>query len=168
MAAEKVTPEAINFMASKGRGLICVAVAGQRLDELRIPPMVTDNTSPHETAFCISVDAKRKVTTGISAHDRAVTIRTIIDPKATADDLTSPGHTFPLRAREGGVLTRAGQTEAAVDLARLAGLYPAADHRQKPDRVSIEARAIREPGRHNGSADTVRPIHRDPVLQPGG
>src|SRR5574341_1605917 len=125
MAAEKVTPEAINFMASKGRGLICVAVTGQRLDELRIPPMVTDNTSPHETAFCVSVDAKRKVTTGISAHDRAMTIRTIVDPKATADDLTSPGHTFPLRGREGGVLTRAGQTEAAVDLARLAGLKPA-------------------------------------------
>ncbi len=125
MAAEKVTPEAINFMASRGRGLICVSVAGDRLDQLRIPPMVTDNTSPHETAFCVSVDAKHKVTTGISAHDRAITIKTLIDPRATPDDLTSPGHTFPLRAREGGVLTRAGQTEAAVDLAKLAGLYPA-------------------------------------------
>ncbi len=125
MAAEKVTPEAINFMAAEGRGLICMPVIGARLDELRIPPMVTDNTSPHETAFCVSVDAKRRVTTGISAHDRAITIQTIIDPKTTADDLTSPGHTFPLRAREGGVLTRAGQTEAAVDLAKLAGLYPA-------------------------------------------
>ncbi|MGH7411020.1 MAG: bifunctional 3,4-dihydroxy-2-butanone-4-phosphate synthase/GTP cyclohydrolase II [Candidatus Methylomirabilis sp.] len=125
MAAEKVTPEAINFMASKGRGLICVPVGGDRLDLLRIPPMVTDNTSPHETAFCVSVDARHKVTTGISAHDRAITIKTLIDPSATPDDLTSPGHTFPLRAREGGVLTRAGQTEAAVDLAKLAGLYPA-------------------------------------------
>ena len=125
MAAEKATPEAINFMATQGRGLICMPVTGERLDELRIPPMVTDNTSPHETAFCISVDARHKVTTGISAHDRAITIQTIIDPKTTAGDLTSPGHTFPLRGREGGVLTRAGHSEAAIDLARLAGLYPA-------------------------------------------
>jgi 3,4-dihydroxy 2-butanone 4-phosphate synthase/GTP cyclohydrolase II len=125
MAAEKVTPEAITFMATEGRGLICMPVIGERLDELRIPPMVTDNTSPHETAFCVSVDAKHKVTTGISAHDRAITIKTIVDPETTPDDLTSPGHTFPLRQRDGGVLTRAGQTEAAVDLARLAGLYPA-------------------------------------------
>ncbi len=125
MAAEKVTPEAITFMATEGRGLICMPVIGERLDELRIPPMVTDNTSPHETAFCVSVDAKHKVTTGISAHDRAITIKTLVDPETTPDDLTSPGHTFPLRPRDGGVLTRAGQTEAAVDLARLAGLYPA-------------------------------------------
>ncbi|MBI3781220.1 MAG: bifunctional 3,4-dihydroxy-2-butanone-4-phosphate synthase/GTP cyclohydrolase II [candidate division NC10 bacterium] len=125
MAAEKVTPEAINFMATEGRGLICMPMIGERLDELRIPPMVTDNTSPHETAFCVSVDAKHKVTTGISAHDRAITIKTLVDPETTPDDLTSPGHTFPLRPRDGGVLTRAGQTEAAVDLARLAGLYPA-------------------------------------------
>ncbi|NJD68675.1 MAG: bifunctional 3,4-dihydroxy-2-butanone-4-phosphate synthase/GTP cyclohydrolase II [Candidatus Methylomirabilota bacterium] len=125
MAAEKVTPEAINFMATQGRGLICMPVIGKRLDELRIPPMVMDNTSPHETAFCVSVDARHKVTTGISAYDRAMTIRTIIDPNATPEDLTSPGHTFPLRGREGGVLTRAGHSEAAIDLARLAGLYPA-------------------------------------------
>jgi len=125
MAAEKVTPEAINFMATQGRGLICMPVIGERLDALRIPPMVTDNTSPHETAFCVSVDARHKVTTGISAHDRAVTIQTIIDAQATADDLTSPGHTFPLRGRDGGVLTRAGHSEAAIDLARLSGLYPA-------------------------------------------
>ena len=125
MAAEKVTPEAINFMATQGRGLICMPVIGERLDELRIPPMVTDNTAPHETAFCVSVDARDKVTTGISAYDRAITIQTIIDSKATADDLTSPGHTFPLRGREGGVLTRVGHSEAAIDLARLAGLYPA-------------------------------------------
>ena len=125
VAAEKAAPEAINFMAMQGRGLICMPVIGQRLDDLRIPPMVTDNTSPHETAFSVSVDARHKVTTGISAHDRAITIHTIIDPKATADDLTSPGHTFPLRGRDGGVLTRAGHSEAAIDLARLAGLYPA-------------------------------------------
>ncbi|MBZ0159983.1 bifunctional 3,4-dihydroxy-2-butanone-4-phosphate synthase/GTP cyclohydrolase II [Candidatus Methylomirabilis sp.] len=125
MAAEKVTPEAINFMATQGRGLICMPVIGERLDELGIQPMVADNTSPHETAFCVSVDARHKVTTGISAYDRAITIHTLIDPKATADDLTSPGHTFPLRGRDGGVLTRVGHSEAAIDLARLAGLYPA-------------------------------------------
>lgn len=125
MAAEKVTPEAINFMATHGRGLICMPIIGERLDELHIPLMVSDNTSRYETAFCISVDAKHGTTTGISAHDRAVTIKTILDPNTKLKDLSTPGHVFPLRAREGGVLTRAGQTEAAVDLARLAGLYPA-------------------------------------------
>jgi len=125
IAAEKVTPQAINFMAIHGRGLICMPIVGERLDELRIPLMVSDNTSPHETAFTVSVEAKRKVTTGISAFDRATTIKTILDPATKPEDLTRPGHVFPLRAREGGVLTRAGQTEAAVDLARLAGLYPA-------------------------------------------
>ncbi len=126
MAAEKVTPETINFMAAHGRGLICVPLTGERLDELRLAPMVTDNTSPFSTAFTVSVDAKgRSVTTGISAHDRCETIRALLDPATRPEDLTTPGHTFPLRAREGGVLTRAGQTEAAVDLARLAGLYPA-------------------------------------------
>ncbi|MFN3476521.1 MAG: bifunctional 3,4-dihydroxy-2-butanone-4-phosphate synthase/GTP cyclohydrolase II [Candidatus Methylomirabilales bacterium] len=125
MAAEKVTPEAINFMTKVGRGLICVPLLGERLEELRLPLMVSENTSPYETAFCISVDAKRGVTTGISAYDRAATIRALVDPKTRPEDLTSPGHIFPLRAREGGVLTRAGQTEAAVDLSRLAGLYPA-------------------------------------------
>jgi 3,4-dihydroxy 2-butanone 4-phosphate synthase/GTP cyclohydrolase II len=126
MAAEKVTPEGINFMATHGRGLICVPLPGERLDELRLAPMVVDNTSPFATAFTVSVDAKgRGVTTGISAHDRCETIRALLDPATRPEDLTTPGHTFPLRAREGGVLTRAGQTEAAVDLARLAGLYPA-------------------------------------------
>ncbi len=126
MAAEKVTPEAINFMATYGRGLICVPLPGERLDELRLGPMVTDNTSPFSTAFTVSLDAKgRGVTTGISAHDRCETIRALLDPATRPEDLTIPGHTFPLRAREGGVLTRAGQTEAAVDLARLAGLHPA-------------------------------------------
>ena len=126
VAAEKATPEAINFMARHGRGLICLAITGQRLDELQIPMMVQENTSPLGTAFTVSVEARRGVTTGISAADRATTIKTIIDPRTRPEDLVRPGHTFPLRARDGGVLVRAGQTEASVDLAKLAGLYPAA------------------------------------------
>lgn len=125
MAAERVTPEAINFMATHGRGLICMPLTGERLDQLRIPAMVADNESVHGTAFCVSIEARRNVSTGISAADRAVTILTAIDPSARPEDLIRPGHVFPLRAREGGVLERAGQTEAAVDLARLAGLAPA-------------------------------------------
>ncbi len=125
LAAEKVTPAAINFMAAHGRGLICLPIVGERLDQLQIPAMVSENTSPFETAFAVSVEAKHKVSTGISAHDRAATIKAVLDPNTRPDDLARPGHMFPLRAREGGVLTRAGQTEAAVDLARLAGLYPA-------------------------------------------
>lgn len=127
IAAEKVTPEAIAFMATYGRGLICVALPGWRLDELKIPLMVPEaaNTSPLGTAFCVSVEARGLVTTGISAHDRAATIRRLIDPAARPEDFLRPGHVFPLRARDGGVLVRPGQTEAAVDLARLAGLYPA-------------------------------------------
>src|SRR5512138_41135 len=127
VAAEKVTPEAINFMATNGRGLICLAMTGPRLDELQIPLMVSDysNTSPYETAFCVSIEARRNVSTGISAFDRAQTILTAIDPKTQPGDLARPGHIFPLRARDGGVLVRAGQTEASVDLARLAGLTPA-------------------------------------------
>ena len=125
IAAEKITPEAVNFMAKHGRGLICLPIIGQRLDELRIPIMVRENTSKHGTAFTVSIEAKHKVTTGISAHDRAVTIKAVLDPATKPEDLVCPGHTFPLRAREGGVLVRAGHTEAAVDLARLAGLYPA-------------------------------------------
>lgn len=125
IAAEKVTPEAVNFMATHGRGLICVAMSGARLDELQIPLMVPDNTSKFSTAFCISVEARRRVTTGISAHDRAATIKALIDPKSGPADFLRPGHTFPLRYREGGVLVRAGQTEASVDLAKLAGFYPA-------------------------------------------
>jgi 3,4-dihydroxy 2-butanone 4-phosphate synthase/GTP cyclohydrolase II len=125
MAAEKVTPRAINFMATHGRGLICLPIMGERLDQLRLPAMVPENTSPFETAFAVSVEAKHQVSTGISAHDRATTIKTILDPNTRPEDLTRPGHMFPLRAKEGGVLVRAGQTEAAVDLARLAGLYPA-------------------------------------------
>jgi 3,4-dihydroxy 2-butanone 4-phosphate synthase / GTP cyclohydrolase II len=125
IAAEKITPKAINFMAANGRGLICMPIIGERLDQLQIPAMVSENTSPFETAFAVSVEAKHKVSTGISAHDRAATVKTVLDPNTRPDDLARPGHMFPLRAREGGVLTRAGQTEAAVDLARLAGLYPA-------------------------------------------
>jgi len=125
MAAEKVTPEAINFMAKYGRGLICMPVIGERLDELRIPMMVQDNTSPFTTGFTVPVEAKHGTTTGISAHDRATTIKTMIDPATKPEDLVKPGHMFPLRAREGGVLVRAGQTEASVDLVKMAGLYPA-------------------------------------------
>jgi len=125
LAAEKVTPEAINFMARQARGLICLPIIGKRLDELRIPLMVGDNTSKFSTAFTVSIEAKHRVSTGISASDRAETIKAVIDPAAKAEDLVRPGHMFPLRAREGGVLVRAGHTEAIVDLARLAGLYPA-------------------------------------------
>jgi len=125
IAAEKATPEAINFMAKHARGLICLPIIGQRLDELRIPIMVRENTSKHGTAFTVSIEAKHKVTTGISAHDRAATIKAVLDPSTKPEDLACPGHTFPLRAREGGVLVRVGHTEATVDLARLAGLYPA-------------------------------------------
>ena len=125
LPAEKVTPEAINFMARHARGLICMPVIGRRLDELQIPLMVQDNTSKHGTAFTVSVEARHRTSTGISAHDRSATIRAMLDPTTRPEDLARPGHMFPLRAREGGVLVRAGHTEAAVDLARLAGLYPA-------------------------------------------
>jgi 3,4-dihydroxy 2-butanone 4-phosphate synthase/GTP cyclohydrolase II len=125
VAAEKVTPEIINFMATYGRGLICLALSPQRCDELQLSPMSPRNTARFGTAFCEAVDAARGVTTGISAADRACTIRLAVDPDTTPSDLARPGHVFPLRARTGGVLVRAGQTEAAVDLARLAGLAPA-------------------------------------------
>ena len=125
MAAEMVTPDAVNFMATEGRGLICVPMMSQRLDELRIPMMVYDNTARLGTAFTVSVDVLEGATTGISAHDRAATIKALIDSSTTPEDLARPGHIFPLRYMEGGVLKRAGQTEAVVDLARLAGLMPA-------------------------------------------
>ena len=125
LAAEKVTPEAINFMAKYGRGLVCLAMTEERLDHLRIGPMTTENTSQYGTAFCEAIDARAGVTTGISAYDRARTIQVAIDPATQPADLARPGHVFPLRARKGGVLVRAGQTEAAVDLSRLAGLIPA-------------------------------------------
>src|SRR4030043_2358284 len=125
MAAEKVTPEAVNFMARHGRGLICMPCTPDRLDELNIHPMVADNTSTHETAFAVSIGAKGKITTGISAYDRAVTIQAVVDPRTRPEDISKPGHVFPLRAKDGGVLSRAGHTEAAVDLARMAGVFPA-------------------------------------------
>ena len=125
LAAEKVTAEDINFMALHGRGLICMPIIGKRLDELRIPLMVGENTSKFSTAFTVSIEAKHRVSTGISAADRAETVKAVIDPATTAEDIIQPGHMFPLRAREGGVLARAGHTEAIVDLAKLANLYPA-------------------------------------------
>ena len=124
MAAEKVTPAAINFMAKHGRGLICVPTTERRLSDLGIQRMVNQNRDPFKTAFMVSVDARNGVTTGISAHDRARTIRILSDPHAAPDDLASPGHIFPLEAKSGGVLQRAGHTEASVDLVRMAGLYP--------------------------------------------
>jgi 3,4-dihydroxy 2-butanone 4-phosphate synthase/GTP cyclohydrolase II len=125
VAAEKVTPDVVNFMAKNGRGLVCLAMTAQRCDDLKLPPMVTENTSTFETAFTVSIEAKRNVTTGISAADRATTVLTAVNPDTKAEDLARPGHIFPLRARNGGVLVRTGQTEGSVDLARLAGLYPA-------------------------------------------
>ncbi len=125
MASEKVTPEAINFMAKYGRGLICLSLTDERLNELRLPMMVSENTSRFQTAFTVSIDARKGVTTGISAADRATTILTAVDENTRPEDLVSPGHIFPLRARQGGVLVRTGQTEGSVDLARLAGLKPA-------------------------------------------
>jgi 3,4-dihydroxy 2-butanone 4-phosphate synthase/GTP cyclohydrolase II len=124
IAAEKVTPEAINFMARHARGLICLALTNERADELNLPPMVEENTSLYRTAFTVSIDARRDVTTGISAADRARTILTAIDDNTRPDDLVRPGHIFPLRACKGGVLVRTGQTEGSVDLTRLAGLKP--------------------------------------------
>ena len=123
--AQMATPEVVNFMAKHARGLICLAITPERARQLRLPPMVIENHTPHGTAFTVSIEAKEGVTTGISAHDRARTISVAIDPTKGADDVVAPGHVFPLVARDGGVLVRAGHTEAAVDLSRLAGLYPA-------------------------------------------
>jgi 3,4-dihydroxy 2-butanone 4-phosphate synthase/GTP cyclohydrolase II len=125
IAAEKVSTEAVNFMVKHARGLVCLPIKGERLDELEIPMMVSHNTSRYETAFTVSIEAKHGVTTGISAKDRAETIKAVINPETKASDIARPGHIFPLRAKEGGVLVRAGHTEAIVDLAKLAGLYPA-------------------------------------------
>ncbi|MBI3492121.1 MAG: bifunctional 3,4-dihydroxy-2-butanone-4-phosphate synthase/GTP cyclohydrolase II [Acidobacteria bacterium] len=125
VAAEKVTPEVINFMARNGRGLICLSMTPERIDELDLPPMVAQNSSRFDTAFCVSIEAKGRTSTGISAADRAATVLAAIDPSTRPSDLARPGHMFPLRSRTGGVMVRAGQTEAAVDLARIAGLYPA-------------------------------------------
>ena len=125
MAAEKITPQSINFMAKYGRGLICLSLTSELCDRLELPSMVRNNTSPFQTGFTISIEAKHGVTTGISAADRATTIQTAVADNAKASDLVRPGHVFPLRARNGGVMVRVGQTEGSVDLARLAGLKPA-------------------------------------------
>jgi 3,4-dihydroxy 2-butanone 4-phosphate synthase/GTP cyclohydrolase II len=125
MAAERITADAINFMVTHGRGIVCMPVAGWRLDELRIPLMTAQHDDGHETAFAVSVDARHQTTTGTSAHDRAATVKAITEPATTSEDIQMPGHIFPLRAQEGGVLRRAGHTEAAVDLASLAGMFPA-------------------------------------------
>jgi len=124
-AAVTCTPEKINFLARYGRGLICITMEESRLDALRIPMMVSENTSRFETAFTVTVEAREGTTTGISASDRSTTVLKLVDPQAKPDDFVKPGHMLPLRARKGGVLVRSGQTEAAVDLARLAGLMPA-------------------------------------------
>ncbi len=126
LAAQKVTPQAVNFMATHGRGLICLALDPDRVQALQLPPMTPENTAPLGTAFTVSIDARHGITTGISARDRSVTIQAAIHPKTRPPDLVRPGHVFPLKAQQGGVLKRAGQTEGSVDLARLAGLYPAA------------------------------------------
>ncbi|RME25710.1 MAG: 3,4-dihydroxy-2-butanone-4-phosphate synthase, partial [Candidatus Zixiibacteriota bacterium] len=125
MAAEMVTPERVNFLVTHGRGLVCIALPGERLKELNLTPMVADNTARLGTRFTVSVDYLHGTTTGISAFDRAATIRALVDPESKPEDFARPGHVFPLEAVEGGVLSRAGHTEAAVDLARLAGLQPA-------------------------------------------
>jgi len=125
VAAEKVNPEAINFMAKHARGLICLPIIGHRLDELKIPLMVQENTAKFSTAFAVSIEAKHKTSSGISAHDRAATVKAVLDSNTKPDDLARPGHMFPIWAKEGGVLVRAGHTEAIVDLAKFAGLYPA-------------------------------------------
>ncbi len=121
---EMISAEMVNFMATHGRGLICLALTSEKIDQLNLPLMANANSSRHETAFTISIEAKEGVTTGISAHDRAKTIKTAINPKATPQDISSPGHVFPLQAKDGGVLVRAGHTEAAIDISRLAGLNP--------------------------------------------
>ena len=126
IAGESVTAESVNFMATHGRGLICLTLTAERIKELSLPPMTQENTSPFGTAFHVSIEASTGVTTGISAADRARTIQVAVDPESRPSDLVQPGHVFPLRAREGGVLVRAGQTEGSVDLTRLAGMNPSA------------------------------------------
>ena len=182
-------------MARYGRGLICLSLTGKRLDELEIPMAVADNTSRFETAFAVPIDLKDGTTTGISAADRAATVRAAIDPATRPADLSRPGHVFPLRARDGGVLVRAGQTEAAVDLARLAGLYPAGGHlrdherrrhdgpgagveevrqaarsadghRRRPHPLPHAPRPARAPRGVGGSADRLRPVRRGRLREP--
>ena len=185
MAAQFATPEAINFMAKEGRGLICLSLTAERCDELNLDLMAAKNESPFETPFTVSIEAREGVTTGISAHDRAHTIQVAIDPESRPSDLVQPGHVFPLKSRSGGVLERAGQTEAAVDLARLAGLNPAGvicevmnddgtmarvpeldgvlrasraehDHGRRSDRLPPRPRQARRTGRLHAPADDLR------------
>src|SRR5262249_5122303 len=185
MAAQFATPEAINFMAKEGRGLICLALTPERCDELGLDLMAAKNESPFETAFTVSVEARDGVTTGISAADRARTVQVAIDPHSAPRDLVQPGHIFPLKAKPGGVLERTGQTEAAVDLARLAGLNPAGvicevmnddgarprprallrqarpedDHRRRPDRLPAQARPAGRARRRHAAPDRLRRVH---------
>ena len=176
IAAEMVTPQAIAFMATHGRGLICLAMTEERCDRLGLPLMVEQNTSTFGTAFTVSIEARGKVTTGISAADRAATVRAAIDPATRPEDLTRPGHMFPLRARRGGVLKRAGQTEASVDLAALAGLEPAGviceimnddgTMARVPDLTPLR-RAPRSPHRHRGRPHRIPSASRDTRPQGG-
>src|SRR5712691_1467420 len=161
MAAEKVTPEAVNFMATHGRGLICVPISNERADQLGLQRMVVQNREKHNTDFTVSVDAARGVTTGISAYDRATTILAIANPKSAPEDLNQPGHIFPLRAKDGGVLRRAGHTEAAIDLARMAGLQAAGVlceilHDPKFDRPPAQEREAGGAGANREIADRLR------------
>ena len=160
MAAAMVTPDHVNFMSKHGRGLICVALTPERADELELPPMTERNTDPQGTAFTIAVDAQERfgVTTGISAHDRAKTIQVLTDPETVPGDLRRPGHMFPLRAKPGGVLRRVGQTEAAVDLARLAGLPP----------VGVICEILNEDGTGLKSLTVNGSIDSNPVVSPNG
>ncbi len=188
LAAQFATPEAINFMATHGRGLICLALTPDRCDELGLNLMAAKNESPFQTAFTVTVEAREGITTGISAHDRAHTIQVAIDPSSGPRDLVQPGHIFPLKAKAGGVLERTGQTEAAVDLARLAGLNPSGvicevmnddgtmarvpdleallrqaqaqdDHGRRPDRLPAPPRQADRARRGGSAADPVRRLH---------
>jgi 3,4-dihydroxy 2-butanone 4-phosphate synthase/GTP cyclohydrolase II len=154
LAADRVTPEAVNFMARYGRGLICLTLTKERCERLRLPLMVLDNQAPHSTAFTLSIEAASGVTTGISAADRATTVRAAVAPDAQPRDLVHPGHIFPLMAEPGGVLVRAGHTEAGCDLARLAGLEAGGGHRRDPQR-----------GRRHGAAPGPGALRRRPRPQ---
>ena len=189
MAAQFATPEAVNFMAKEARGLICLALTAERCEQLGLKLMAAKNEAPLQTAFTVTIEAAGGVTTGISAHDRAHTIQVAIDPSSGPGDIVVPGHMFPLRAKEGGVLERTGHTEASVDLARLAGLTPAGvicevmnddgtmaarprpdpllraprpedDHDRRPDRLPAPHREAGRAGRLDRAADRVRRLHR--------
>ena len=171
LAADAVTPEAINFMATHGRGLICLALTEEQVDRLHLPLMAANNQSPYHTAFTVSIEARSGVTTGISAHDRAQTVRVAADPRSSPQDIVTPGHIFPLRARRGGVLVRSGQTEGSVDLARMAGLTPAGvicevmnDDGTMARLKDLERFAARHQLRILTVADIIRYRHRTETL----